>query len=158
MQRSLESLAVLECLELPGSRRRPLRMRRCGSRLSTGGALASAALMSVVLGAGPARASSPFGILARPQRVIFEPGPPETAERVQIQGLIAFPPPVSSPTADFAAPTCGYMYFKCATGEEDLCREQWQDIAAASAADKCVMFSARRDSTGALIDQGRVRP
>jgi len=133
------------------------RRRRSGAGPSIGGGACAAVLMTALAG-GPAQASSSFGISARPEAVIFEPGPPETAERVQILGLVALAPTMPSATVDFGPPTCGYMYFKCASGEEDLCREQWQEIAAAKAAGKCVMFSARRDSMGALIDQGRVRP
>src|SRR5207237_8350359 len=129
--------------------------RRCsGAPVATGGGAALGTLLAALVATGTAHASSSFGILARPERMIFEPGPSDTADRVQIQGLIAFAPAASSPAVDFAAPTCGYLYFKCATGEEDLCREQWQEIAAASLAGTCVMFSARRDAAGALIDQG----
>ncbi|HEY8925858.1 MAG TPA: hypothetical protein VIU64_15830 [Polyangia bacterium] len=144
----LERIHRIERLESPGSKgRSPLR-----------GAMGGAAVVLLgLLASGPAHASSVFAISARPERVIFEPGPPETADRVQIQGLIAVAP-MPSTGVDFGPLSCGYMYFKCAAGEEALCREQWQDLAAAAAAGKCVMFSARRDSMGVLIDQGRVRP
>jgi len=146
---------MLERLESSGSKGRRRFRRPSWSSASVGAG--AAALMAVVLAPDAAHASSPFGILARPERVIFEPGPPETADRVQIQGLIGLAPTAST-GIDFGPLSCGYMYFKCASGDEALCREQWQDIAAAAAAGQCVMFSARRDSMGVIIDQGRVRP
>src|SRR5207247_817376 len=38
------------------------------------------------------------------------------------------------------------------------CREQWGEIAAAAAAGQCASFGSRRDGTGAMADNGRVRP
>src|SRR5689334_12143270 len=98
----LERTDRIEGLESPGSKG-----RSC-SRRSMGGA---AVVLLGLLASGPAHASSVFGISARPERVIFEPGPPETADRVQIQGLIAVAP-MPSTGLDFGPLSCGYMYFK----------------------------------------------
>jgi hypothetical protein len=114
--------------------------------VALGGALAAAT-------SRPARASSSFGVSARPVRVLFEPGPADTADRVLIQGMIA----LGADVMDFAAPTCGYLYFKCTAGDEALCHEQWKDIASASDGGRCVMFGAHRGSNGSLLVNGRVR-
>jgi hypothetical protein len=125
--------------------------RRIMRALSLGLALGSALAVAT---SRPARASSSFGISARPIRVLFEPGPADTADRVRIQGMIA----LGADVMDFAAPTCGYLYFKCTAGDEALCREQWKEIAAAADAGRCVMFGAHRGSNGSLLVNGRVRP
>ena len=107
-----------------------------------------------VLAPGAAFASSAFGVNAKPLRVTFEPAAPETATAVRIEGLIA----LGGLTQDFVTPACGYLYYQCKAGEETLCREQWQDLATAAKAGQCVLFTARRDSTGNLANVGRLRP
>ncbi|HVT07445.1 MAG TPA: hypothetical protein VHO67_08300, partial [Polyangia bacterium] len=105
-------------------------------------------------GARPAWASDIQGALVRPTGVAFEPdgAHPETALRVRIQGVAA----IAEPTGCYTAPACGYLYYACKPGEEALCREQWQEIAAAASAGHCVSFGARRVN-GALVDNGHVR-
>jgi MYXO-CTERM domain-containing protein len=114
-------------------------------------------LAVVVVGAvasSPASASSSFGVNAKPSRVVFEPAAPAAATAVRIVGLIA----LGGTTQDFVTPACGYLYYTCKAGDEALCREQWQDLAAAAQAGQCVLFTTRRDGTGMLANVGRLRP
>jgi len=99
-------------------------------------------------------ASSVFGVNAKPLQVTFEPPAPAPATTVRIEGLIALP----GTGQDFLPPACGYLYYKCKAGDEEPCREQWQELAAAAIAGQCVVFTSRRDAMGALADVGRLRP
>ena len=83
--------------------------------------LASALL--VVAASRSAWASDPVGVYVAAARVDTMPDD-ATATTVAIHGAFI----LLKSDGSWMPPQCGYMYFKCPTGSEDMCRMQWQDI------------------------------
>jgi hypothetical protein len=106
--------------------------------------------------APPAEASFQVGWRARPTRVTYLPpatdgaGAPEL--RVRIEGMMTFAEGPDAPNPPLA-PRCGAVDFFCrgfgpsctngAATCQELCRREWEDIAAAARDGRCVAFSAR---------------
>ncbi len=112
------------------------------------GPLVVAAIMAV---GAPARASSPMGVYARVDQVIFEPTE-AGATRAQVHGAFALHKGPPSTGFDYAEPVAGYMYFTCPPGQEAECRQQWQDIKGYIGKQLCAGFGQQ------LRPFGTVRP
>ena len=98
---------------------------------------ATAALALAFVAAQPLLASSPFGIYAIVDKVVFEPS--ESApERIQIWGV--FVVPVPSPSRH-GAPGRGFLYYRMAPGREETTRKEWADLKTVAGTGQAVAFA-----------------
>ncbi len=104
-------------------------------------ALAWAIALAAIAVAGTASASDPVGIVTSPRAMEFKPDE-ATATEVVIHGTFSFNKGGAPPAYTYSAPVCGYMYFKCPAGKEDICRMQWKEIKAAIGAAYCSGFAS----------------
>jgi hypothetical protein len=101
--------------------------------------LAAAAALVLTFGAAqPLLASSPFGIYAIVDKVVFEPS--ETApERIQIWGVFVVPAPMS--TSRHGAPQRGFLYYRTAPGREETTRKEWADLKTVAGTGQTIAFA-----------------
>ena len=97
----------------------------------------------------PAWASSPMGVFARVDKVVFEPSEAE-ATKVQIHGAFALHKGPPSRGFDYSEPMTGYMYLTCPLGMESECRLQWQDIKGYIGKQQCAGFGQQLRSFGTV--------
>jgi hypothetical protein len=94
------------------------------------------ALAALLLAGAMARASDPIGILARIDKVVFEPKE-GTPERVRISGVFILQ---SDRARHRTSPTRGFLYFTTTQGNEDKCRREWADLKKIAGTDQPVAF------------------
>ena len=89
--------------------------------------------------------SDPIGLYAVVDKVVLEPS--ETApERIQIWGAFALSE-TNSPDS-YSAPQTGYLYYRCQSGQESTCRNEWADLKSVAGKGVGVGFGGRRTPTG----------
>jgi hypothetical protein len=94
---------------------------------------------------GPAPVSDPIGLYAVVEKVVMEPS--ESApERIQVWGAFAVAE-TTSPDA-YSAPQTGYLYYRCQSGQETTCRNEWADLKSVAGKGIGVGFGGRRTPTG----------
>src|SRR6478672_12556095 len=97
--------------------------------------------------AGTAHASSPLSIYVGASSVTQMPDE-ATATSVGIRGAFI----LLKSDGSWAAPQCGYMYFKCPAGSEAMCRMQWRDVITyGTPAQTCAGFGTLNVTTTATI-------
>ena len=113
--------------------------------------LALATALGLLGLARPAAASSALSIFVVPTLVELLPNE-EAPDRVVLHG--AFLRLVGDPNPNYVGPDCGVIYFRCAAGQEALCRMQWNELQRAISAnlDYCLASATsgscpRRPST-----------
>jgi hypothetical protein len=117
--------------------------------------LAAAALLGAVASVSTrAVASAPAGVWVKVQDVVYAPDAANPT-RVQIHGaLMLFEGNLDGgqPYPGYTSPALGYMYYECPTGQAEVCRQEWSDIAAniAKPVNECVGFGMTTLPTGAL--------
>ena len=117
--------------------------------------LAAAALLGAVTFVSTrAVASAPAGVWVKVQDVVYAPDATNPT-RVQIHGaLMLFEGNLDGgqPYPGYTSPAFGYMYYECPTGQAEVCRQEWSDIAAniAKPVNECVGFGMTTLPTGAL--------
>lgn len=94
------------------------------------------ALAALLLAGATARASDPIGILARIDKVVFEPKE-GTPEQVRLYGVFILQSDRGRQRTD---PTRGYLYFTTVQGKEDQCRREWADLKKLAGTDQPVAF------------------
>lgn len=101
--------------------------------------LAAAAVLVLAFGAArPLLASSPFGIYAIVDKVVFEPS--ESApERIQIWGVFVVPVPMSS--SQHKASQRGYLYYRMAPGREETTKKEWSDLKTVAGTGQAIAFA-----------------
>ncbi len=107
--------------------------------------------VAVVASAAPAFASSPLGIYARVNSVVYEPAK-ANATRIQIHGVFALHKGGSG--FNYSDPQAGYMYFTCPSGKEIDCRDQWDDIEARIGTSSCAGFGQEYAAFGTVRVKG----
>jgi hypothetical protein len=96
----------------------------------------------------PAGASDPSSIYTVPSRVDLLPDD-ATGNRVVIAGSFFL---LSAPmTMSYGEPKCGYMFFRCRPGQEQMCRMQWLDIRNAIGKGYCAGFGVLNMLSSATI-------
>lgn len=93
---------------------------------------------ALLLVASVAPASPPMGLYAVIEKVVFEPndsGP----ERVQIWGLFAR---ALDGGNQYSAPAYGYIYLHAQRGEENIARNEWNDLKKLAGTGQCVAFAS----------------
>lgn len=89
--------------------------------------------------------SDPIGLYAVVDKVVLEPS--ESApERIQVWGAFALSDAKSGDA--YAAPQTGYLYYRCQTGQETTCRNEWADLKSVAGKGVGVGFGGRYTPTG----------
>src|SRR4029078_10654878 len=97
--------------------------------------------------AGTAHASSPLSIYVGASSVTQMPDE-ATATSVVIRGAFI----LLKSDGSWAAPQCGYMYFKCPAGSEAMCRMQWRDVrTVGNGTNTCAVFGTLLMTTKATL-------
>ena len=114
-------------------------------RLSTIGGvivLGAWAMTAVTLGA-----SDRVGVYAVIEKVVLEPsdGAPH---RIQVWGAFALSDQKSG--SAYRPAQRGYLYYACPSGQENVCRQEWEDLKAVAGKDTGVGFGARYRDTGRI--------
>jgi hypothetical protein len=107
------------------------------------------ALAAALAAGGAARASDPIGGYLIVDKVILEPSSDPTT--IQIWGSFAL---AAKPGGQaYADPVRGYLYYKAASGKEDVCRKEWADLKKAAGTGQVIGFGSSYD----LKSLGKVR-
>jgi hypothetical protein len=85
--------------------------------------IASLTFIAIAVVARPAAASNPVSFYTVPTKVELRPDEASATEVVIHGAFFAL-----TTATTYGDPRCGVMYFKCAAGQEAMCRMQWQDI------------------------------
>src|SRR5262245_13393965 len=94
---------------------------------------------------GNVAASDPVGLYAVIDKIALEPAQ-GSPERIQIWGAFALAD-TRSPD-DYAQPQTGYLYYRCASGQEATCRNEWNDLKSVAGKGIGVGFGGRYIATG----------
>lgn len=130
-------------------------MHAMSTRSRTSFCLSAALLGGALLCAAPASASDQIGVYASVRKVKFEPGPSAgDAVRVRLCGAFAL---ANLANGSYFGPMPGYTYYTCPTGQEALCRMQWNEMVTAATKNDCIAYGQRRDGTGGANNNGRIR-
>jgi hypothetical protein len=110
----------------------------------------------------PLRASDPVGVYCLIEKIVLEPNT-TTPTAVQIWGAFSFAQPIYASTNPpgtfgnaqvgdlYGSVQTGYLYYKCPSGKESLCRKEWADLSSTVAKHEVVGIGGRHS------DNGRVR-
>jgi hypothetical protein len=105
-----------------------------------------AALTTVAL-----RASDFVGVYAVVDKVVLEPSD-AAPQRVQIWGAFALSDGKAGSNYGPAQP--GYLYYACPSGQETVCRKEWEDLKSVAGKDTGVGFGERYKETGRIRKAG----
>ncbi|HET6279883.1 MAG TPA: hypothetical protein VFH73_02925, partial [Polyangia bacterium] len=92
-------------------------------RVSARPFFASLGFLAIATATPCALASNPVSFYSVPTKVDLLPNAASATEVVIHGAFIGL-----GTNATYGDPRCGVMYFKCAAGQEAMCRMQWQDI------------------------------
>ena len=115
-------------------------------RLSTIGGvivLGALAMTAVTL-----RASDSVGVYAVIEKVVLEPSD-AAPQRIQLWGAFALSDQKSG--SAYGPAQRGYLYYACPSGQESVCRKEWEDLKSVAGKNTGVGFGAR------YRDAGRIR-
>ena len=117
-------------------------------RLSIIGGLVvlGAALTTVTL-----RASDFTGVYAVVDKVVLEPSD-AAPQRIQIWGAFALAD--GKPGSNYGPAERGYLYYTCPSGQESICRKEWEDLKSVAGKDTGIGFGERRKATGRIRKAG----
>ena len=91
------------------------------------------------------RASDFVGVYTVVQKIVLEPS--DTApQRVQIWGAFALSD--GKPGSNYGPAQRGYLYYTCPSGQEAVCRKEWEDLKTVAGKDIGVGFGMRYKPTG----------
>lgn len=93
------------------------------------------------------RASDMVGVYAVVEKVVFEPAD-AAPQRIQIWGAFALSDQKSG--SNYGPAQRGYLYYACPSGQETVCRREWEDLKAVAGKDTGVGFGARYKDTGRI--------
>src|SRR5688572_18633390 len=82
------------------------------------------ALVAALAVGGAAQASDPVGGYLLVDKVVLSPT--ESPTTIQIWGAVALA--ARRGGKEYAAPQRGYLYFKAPSGQEVICRKEWNDL------------------------------
>ncbi len=104
--------------------------------------------MLAVLAGSPLRASDPVGIYAIADKVVFEPSD-AAPERIQVWGAFALSgPPGTGDSYD--APVRGYLYYSFDPANEEITRNEWNDLRSLAGTDQCIGLANRYAEKGTV--------
>jgi hypothetical protein len=89
--------------------------------------------------------SDPIGLYAVVDKVVLEPSD-SAPERIQVWGAFALSD--SNSVDGYSAPQTGYLYYRCQSGQENTCRNEWTDLKSVAGKGIGVGFGGRHTATG----------
>jgi hypothetical protein len=104
--------------------------------------LGACALMAVTL-----RASDFVGVYSVVEKVVLEPSD-AAPQRIQIWGAFALSDRKSG--SSYGPAQRGYLYYSCPSGQEAVCRREWEDIKGVAGKNIGVGFGERYSETGRI--------
>lgn len=114
-------------------------------RLSTNGGLIGIVIGVCAMTVVTLRASDMVGVYAVVEKVVLEPAD-AAPQRIQIWGAFALSDQKSGST--YGSAQRGYLYYTCPSGQETVCRREWEDLKTVAGKDTGVGFGARYKETG----------
>jgi len=104
-------------------------------------------MASLLALAGVAPASDPVGIYGLVEKVVMEPeqGKPE---RIQVWGVFQLAKANKGDGVYYRQPAYGYLYYRLASGKEDVCRREWADLKEVAGTGQAVAFAGRYEQLG----------